>query len=109
MDDIARMAADRNSAQYANNLLEKLIGEKSLQFNLEKSSFLVMGNKKTRTKLNSQLRKFPLTLCDINMKKSKVIKYLGDYLSYSLEDSVHQTVMNRSALVRLAIYEIRTI
>ena len=68
-----------------------------------------MGNKKTRTKFNSQLRKFPLTLCDINMKESKVIKYLGDYLSSSLEDSVHQTVMKRSAVVRLAIYEIRTI
>ena len=109
MDDIARMAANRDSAQYANNLPETLIGNKSLQFNLEKSGFLVMGNKKARHELHAQIEESPLTLCEKTMKEVKVLKYLGDYLSFSLEDSVHQTVTKRAAVARMAIYEIRTV
>ena len=109
MDDIARMAGSRDAAQYANNLLETLIAKKSLQFNLEKSSFLVMGNKTTRKELYKQLEKSPLTLCNKDMKEVKVLKYLGDHLSFSLEDSAHQTVVKRAAVAKMACYEIRTI
>ena len=109
MDDIARMAASRDAAQYANNLLETLIRKKSLQFNLEKSGFLVMGNTKARKKLHNQIEKSPITLCDKDMKEVKVLKYLGDYLGFSLEESAHQTVMKRAAVAKMAMYEIRTI
>ena len=39
----------------------------------------------------------------------KAIKYLGDYLTYSLENSVHETVVKRAAVAKRAIYEIRTV
>ena len=73
MDDIIRMAASRDSAQYANKLLETLIGKKSLQFNLDKSAFLVMGNKKARNKLHTEIEKSPITLCDKNMNEVKTL------------------------------------
>ena len=37
------------------------------------------------------------------------MKYLGDYISHSLEESVHQTVMRRLGVAKQAIYEIRTV
>ena len=45
MDNILRMAEGLTSAQYGNNLLEDLMGEKSLDFNTDKSCFLLMGNR----------------------------------------------------------------
>ena len=48
MDDIFRMGDNVTSAQVANDLLEEMIGKKSLEFNLDKSAFMVMGNQKTR-------------------------------------------------------------
>ena len=48
MDDIARLAEDKESAQYANDKLEDMLNSKGLSFNLDKSNFLSMGNKKSR-------------------------------------------------------------
>ena len=109
MDDIFRLAEDAKSAQYSNDVLEEITGKKSLKLNNDKSSYLVMGNKKNRKSLITQLKKSPLTLNDKEMKEEKVIKYLGDSLASSLEESVHQTVVKRVAIVRHSIYEIRTV
>ena len=68
-----------------------------------------MGNKKARKELHSQIEKSPITLCDKNMKEVNVLKYLGDYLSFSLEDSVHQTVIKRAAVAKMSLLEIRTV
>ena len=68
-----------------------------------------MGNNKARKKLYDQLEQCPLTLGDKNMKEVKVLKYLGDYLGFSLEESVHQTGIKRASVVKMAILEIRTI
>ena len=50
MDDILRVGESVASAQYANTLMEDLFEQKSLSFNLSKSKFIVMGNKKARKK-----------------------------------------------------------
>ena len=109
MDDIFRMAETQSSAQFANDLMENIMGEKSLSFNMEKSAFLIVGNKQQRKKLKRQVDKNPITLCKEPMKEVKVLKYLGDCVSYSLETSVHQTVVKRVAIVKLAVLEIRTV
>ena len=109
LDDVLRMCEDVDSAQYANDKMETMLGKKSLELNLEKSSFLVIGNKKARKNITAQLKKSPLKLCGINMKEEKVIKYLGDSLMSTLEDSVHKTVSSRIGVARHAIYEIRAI
>ena len=109
MDDIGRLAADRNAAQYANDKLEDLMSSKGLAFNLDKSKFLIMGNKKSRRKIQSQLDREPLELCGKKMPQAKELKYLGDWVSFDLSQSVHTTVMKRLGVAKLAIYEIRAV
>ena len=109
MDDILRMAEGAVAAQFGNNLLEDLMGEKSLEFNTEKSCYLLMGKKKARKKLQTELVKKPLTLCEEPMKEVISLKYLGEYISYDLADSVHQTVLKRVGIAKLTIYELRAV
>ena len=109
MDDIMRMAESVESAQFANDVIEKVVGKKSLKLNLDKSSFLVVGNRKAKKRLQSKLNESPLMLNKMPMKEEKVIKYLGDSLTSSLEESVHQTVTKRAAIARHAIHEIRNV
>ena len=109
MDDILCMSGNAASAQLANKIMEELTGKKSLQLNKEKSSYIIMGNKKARRNLSSQLVRNPLILEDEPMKEEKSIKYLGDWLSINLEESVHQTVVKRVAVAKLSVYEIRRV
>ena len=104
-----RMAESLASAQYGNHLMEELIAKKCLQFNLDKSSFIVMGTNKQRKQFQRELEKSPLTLCDQKMKEVKTLKFLGDHLSFSLEDSVHQTVLKRVGIAKHTVLEIRTV
>ena len=43
------------------------------------------------------------------MLEMKALKYLGDYLTESLDDSVHQTVLKRVGIVKHTIVEIRAV
>ena len=108
-DDILRMSDSFESAKYGNKLMENVIAKKGLEFNTEKSMYIVMGNKKARNKIKSEFDKSPITLCGDKMKEVKVLQYLGESLSINLEDSVHQTVVRRVAVARHAILEIRTV
>ena len=57
---------------------------KLLDFNLEKSSYLIAGNKKARQKLKVKLNAQPLLLCKQPKKQVNVEKYLGCHLSSTL-------------------------
>ena len=57
-------------AQYGNDLMEELIGKKNLQLNLDKSSYLIMGNRKKRKLIESKLEKNTLTLNRIKIIQS---------------------------------------
>ena len=109
MDDIMRMAESLKSAQFGNNLMEEVIEQKCLQFNLDKSCFVIMGNKKQRKKFEKDLEKSPLTLCNQKMKEVKLLKFLGDYVSYNLQNSIHQTVLKRVGIAKQTVLEIRTV
>ena len=108
MDDIFRLSTNKASAQFGNNVIEEVTGKKSLEINLDKSSYIVIGNKKARKKMRKDLEKSPLTLCKENMTEETVIKYLGDRISINPEESVYHTVLKRAPIVRHAIFEIRT-
>ena len=43
------------------------------------------------------------------MEETNSLKYLGDFISHDLEDSVHQTVLKRAGVVRKTIIDIRTV
>ena len=96
-------------AQLGNEVMEELIGKKGLEFNYDKSMYLIMGNKKVRKKMNEDIEKSPMKLGNQTMKEAKAIKLLGDLISINLEESVHQTVMKRAGVVNHAIFEARTV
>ena len=103
------MAEDRNSAQEANKRVEKMVHSKQLSLNKEKSTYMVFGNQKARKKLNKQIKDDPIMLDGKVMVEAKQIKYLGDFLTNDLSDSVHQTVMKRIGLAKKTILEIRSV
>ena len=109
MDDVERMADNIESAQEGNQRMEKLVEEKLLSFNMKKSNYILIGSKNARTTIQKELEKNPLILCGKEMKETKALKYLGDFWSYDLADSVHQTVLRRLGFAKQAIYEIRAI
>ena len=46
MDDLGRLSEDRDSTQYANDKLEHLMNEKGLEFNFDKSNYIIINSKK---------------------------------------------------------------
>ena len=109
-DDVARLSTDLESVQKGNNRMEALAETKLLDYNLDKSCFVVIGKKKLQQELQEQLESCPIQLCGGNMKQEKKAKYLGDWLScHGLADSVTATVMKRKGLVIHSIYETRAV
>ena len=82
---------------------------KLLDLNHKKSNYILVGSKQSRKKFRKELDKEPLTLCGEPMKEAKNMKFLGDIIGFSNEESVHLTVVKRSGIARQAAYEIRTV
>jgi hypothetical protein len=109
-DDVARLSTDLESVQMGNTRMEALAETKLLDYNLDKSCFVVIGRKKSRQEIQVQLESQPIQLCGRNMKQEEHAKYLGDWLScLGLSASVDTTVMKRKGLVVKSIYEIRSV
>ena len=109
-DDVARIASTVKSAQSGNRKMEVIAETKLLDYNYEKSGFLIVGDKKAKKKIIDALEKSPLMFCEKKMKQENAIKYLGDWLSADgLADSVKVTVNKRFGLAQRAIADIRAI
>ena len=109
-DDISRMSTDVWSAQSGNNRLEAAMETKLLDFNLDKSCFLVMGSKGNVNKMENDLEVTPLTLCGQLMNRMKKEKYLGDMISEGgLAASVDATVTKRKGQVISNILETKAV
>jgi len=109
-DDVARIAPTVKSAQAGNAKMEVVAETKLLDYNHEKSGFLIIGGKKSKQKMQKELDVSPLMFCNKTMKEEKYTKYLGDWLSTNgLADSVKITVNKRLGLVQRAIADIRII
>ena len=79
----------------SNGKMEAMAESKLLDYNLDKSCFIIIGKIKARSEMQKQLQNCPLTLCGSNMKEEKHAKYLGDWLScHGLADSVDITIKN---------------
>ena len=108
-DDVLRLATNIVSAQKGNDKMETLAETKLLDYNMDKSCFILFGSNKDRKKIEDELNEHPLVLYNKPMKQVKVEKYLGDFLSHSLEDSVAETVKRRKGQVVQSIVDIRNI
>ena len=108
-DDIFSTANSRNKAEEANIKLEKMIESKQLDFNLSKCNFIIAGGKKGRERLQKEVNKEPLTLCNTVLKQTAAQRYLGCMVSATATASVSATVDQRIGLANHAIYEIRAV
>ena len=109
-DDVARLTENVVDAQAGNDKMETMAETKLLNFNLEKSCYLVLGKKRAKEDIQNQIELSPISLCGQPMKQETCAKYLGDWISDAgLKESVRVTIAKRLGLVNLSIYEIRAI
>ena len=62
MDDCFNMSSTVPRAQQGNDIMEEIINKKGLEFNHDKSNFLVVGNAKGRKKIKAEIGKSPIKL-----------------------------------------------
>ena len=109
-DDIGRICDSVEAAQHGNDRVAHVMESKLLDFNIDKSCFLVVGNDKSKENIRNQLEVSPLTLSGFPMKEMTQEKYLGDYLHCNGNpDSVAATVKVRSGLAVSAVNEIKSV
>ena len=70
---------------------------------------MLVGNTKYRRKIREEIEQSPLYICGKVMKEVKTLKFLGDTLTFNLEESVHETVVRRIGVAKHSIIELRTI
>ena len=94
-DDIGRICDSVEAAQHGNDRVAHVMESKLLDFNIDKSCFLVAGNDKSKENIRNQLEVSPLTLSGFPMKEMTQEKYLGNYLHCNGNtDSVAATVFS---------------
>ena len=109
-DDIFRMSSDHFSAQIGNELIHSVMETKLLDFNLDKSCYLIIGAKDAQKQIREMCEQNPLKLSGGLMKEVKEEKYLGDYISTEgLAKSTYSTINKRSKKVMNALTEIRAV
>ena len=109
-DDISRLSTSVWGAQSGNNKMESVMETKLLDFNLDKSCLIIMGSKKRKAEIESQLKDNPLKLCGQDMTILQNEKYLGDMICTSgLAGSVQATVMKRKGQFVTSIIETKAV
>ena len=83
---------------------------KLLDFNLDKSCYMVLGPKEKQKEIRTYFEASPLTLSGQSMKEVSDEKYLGDYISSEgLAKSTFVTIKKRYDKVKTALKEIRAV
>ena len=109
-DDLERMAGGRMEAQVGNQLMEIVAESKLLSFNLDKSAFMVVGTKKNKKEIETELEESPLTLCGQNMKRVGEYTYLGTVISEGgVGESVTASIKSKVGKVKQLIFEIKAV
>ena len=90
--------------------MEAVLGSKMLQFNLLKSVFIVIGDKKFKEETSKRLEESPLLLCNKPMKEVESYPYLGQIISErGVGHSVSMTINKRYGIAFKSIFEIKAI
>ena len=109
-DDVSRMCLDPVSAQMANDRMEAMAETKLLDFNIDKSCLIIIGQKKARQEMLNQFLANPPLLYGVEMKQLAQDKYLGDQIcSGGLAASVKATIAKRKGKVLETIFDIKAI
>ena len=109
-DDIARICDSAEAAQAGNDLVSHVMESKLLDFNVDKSCYMVVGDNKSKTGLIKQLEATPLSLAGFPMNQVEKEKYLGDFIHCNGNaDSVTATVDARTGPTMSAIFETKSV
>ena len=109
-DDVFRLCLDPFSAQIGNEFMDNVMETKLLDFNLDKSCYIIIGDTDAKVKMKEQFKSAPLTLSGKPMKEVDSEKYLGDYIStLGTTDTALITVKKRHNKAMNAIREIKTV
>ena len=95
-DDLARISTSVNAAQEGNLKVAEITNLKQLEINVEKSSYVLIGNAKVVNDMRNQMKMTPLTLNNKVIKERQSEKYLGDNIhSNDIIESIKMTVNER--------------
>ena len=75
MDDLNNLSEDVETAQKTNSKTEEMLESKLLSLNLQKSSFIVLGDSKSVERIKEEVRKKPRMLSGKKMEEVKTVKY----------------------------------
>ena len=109
-DDVIQLLGGIREARLANIKINKIVKRLNLRLNQDKTSCLVMGSKKQRQDISSELEEDPLLCGDFEPDRKSSLKWLGQFLSEGgLSESVAATVEARGGKIRGACLEISQI
>ena len=109
-DDCNRCTLTVSEAQEVNNRFEQCVQPKLLDFNTDKSCFVITGPKTGQNRLRQELISTPLTLYGVKLNEKLSEKYHGDLIhTAGVSESAHLTVLERSRQLHTKISEARTI
>ena len=109
-NNIARICDSAEAAQAGNDLVSHVMESKLLDFNINKSCYMVVGDNKSKTGLIRQLEASPLSLAGFPTNQLEKEKYLGDLIHCNgNSDSVTATVDARTGPTISAIFETKSV
>ena len=110
MDDLIHGSKGTKEARRASSKVNLIMKARALQLNEEKSTYMVMGNKRQREQIRKELEAEPMVCGGFVMKERSTEKWLGQQLSeMGLAESVAATVASKEAKIKGACLEIATI
>ena len=108
-DDILKCSDDIKSAQDGCYKMEVVTGLKQLQINIDKSVFMLLGNKSRVGEIREMITRNPLLFKGQALKEKQFDKYLGDQIGESTTASVEKTVSDRYWRIMSFIREVQTV
>ena len=110
MDDIIHGAHGIEAARLANKKVDMVVKSLNLSLNQDKTSCILMGNRKQRQDTKTELEGNPLMCGEFETKVKEKFKWLGQILSEGgLSESVYCTIEDREGKIRGACLEISQI
>ena len=89
--------------------LSEMLEKKTLEAHNDKTGLLILGSKKFKTKIESELRDNPINFSKFELKTKSEDKYLGQIIKCDLSTSAFATVQDRMGKLKGAAIEIKAI
>lgn len=107
IDDIINTAGGLDEARKINVLIDRVMKQRGLSLNEEKTTCIIIGTKKQKLKATTELQKDPLFCGQFITQERQKDKWLGQILSSGgLADCVAETVNSKLGKIRGASIEI---